>query len=220
MNEEERKAAEAKAKADADAAAAATKTPPTVEELQKRLADLESENAKVKSEAATYRLEKKELKDQLTALDNEKTEAEKARLVEAGKHEEARKLAEKQLADYKTKYELDKKMMLVEKVATEQGIIDPMAVSLIKLDKITINDQGEVQGVAEALAELKTKAPNLFKAPVAAGADAAAAAAANPNPVSTGSAAQNPAPGTPGASSVAALNAIDYAAAKEKMING
>lgn len=114
--------------------------------------------------------ENKALKEKITENENIKTEAEKKKLVDEGKWQEAAELAEK-----KSK-EAEEKITLIEKSqndksrefeiaieAKNQGINDIKdAVKLIDIKDITIDEDGTFTGIKEAIEKLKTDKPYLF----------------------------------------------------------
>lgn len=99
-------------------------------------------------------------KKKLKALEDAQAAADDARLKEQGKFKE---LAEKSEARAKAAH--DKlRNKAVELVAIRAGIVDPDAVKLADLSGVTLDDDGNVSGAAEAVEALKASKPYLFGA--------------------------------------------------------
>ena len=114
--------------------------------------------------------EKNKLKADLEKIETAKTEAEKKKLEDQGKFQEAGELAEKRATEAEAravKAENEKKDLLINfKIgieAKDQGInnIDD-ATKLIDLTKVTVNDDGTLVGVKEAIESLKKDKAYLF----------------------------------------------------------
>ncbi len=143
------------------------------ERLAKEKADLE---AKGNDNSIPYERfksvvdEKNKLKSQIEKGEQEKQEADKKKLEEQGKFQEAAELADKRAKEAEEKAEkaeAEKKQKSIEfeigLEAKNQGINDIKdATKLIDLTKIDISDTGEITGVKESIEELKKGKPYLF----------------------------------------------------------
>lgn len=127
----------------------------TVEQLLERNKNMESALRKANKEAETNRLALKKIED-------EKLEKAKADMSELD-----RLKLEKEQADNKAKEAMAKandRLIMAEVKAKALNFIDlDAAYALVAKNEITVDDNGNVQGVDEALAKLATDKPGLLK---------------------------------------------------------
>jgi hypothetical protein len=148
-----------------------TSTPSTVvdedktliESLQKDptgIAKILQEKREANAEAKSYRLKLKEI---------EEAEAKKQEeaLKEQNKWKELAEQREKQINDLKEHNRLSSIQTALEKEALKQGVIDTDVVGVVDVDQFVKYDDktGKVEGVEEAIKDLKKKKPHFFKTP-------------------------------------------------------
>jgi hypothetical protein len=85
-----------------------------------------------------------------------------------------------------------------------EGVLDPELVGLVGRDGITVDENGAVTGVTEAVAKFKAAKPNFFRAP------AAPAPAPVPAPTSSGNPSAPPANPNPSPTNVKDMSASQY----------
>ena len=153
----------------------------------KTVAELETELANVRAEAAAHRISKNEAKDQAAALQTQidQVKADVQRQVDAARGESSAKFTQLKgrLQDTAIKAE-----------AAAAGLLDMDLIPLVDRAGITIDDDGNVAGVKEAIEKFKTAKPSYFRA-----AGAGGTSPPPPPPPATGQTGTPPAPagGTP-----------------------
>lgn len=101
---------------------------------------------------------------ELKSLKDKQAKAEQDALKEQGKHQELAEAKSKEADEYKNKFESSVRNNAVIVEATKLGVHDANVVAkLIDGSKLTINEDGTVQGAAEAVADLQKSNPYLFK---------------------------------------------------------
>jgi len=109
----------------------------------------------VNTELEKFRAEKAE-------RESKDREAQEKKLVEEKKWEELSTKREQELTSERTKLSEVKTQMAVERSAGKAGIVDTEAAfKLIDRSKITVDSEGNVQGVDEAIKQLLTDKPYL-----------------------------------------------------------
>jgi uncharacterized protein YaiL (DUF2058 family) len=127
----------------------------TVDDLQGQIDAMQKALKKANKEAEDRRIK-------LEAIDKEKAEAEKAKLSEADKLKLAKDEAEQKAKDAIAK--ANERLIKAEVKANSLNFIDAdAAYALVDKSMITVDDNGDVQGVSEALAKLATEKPGLLK---------------------------------------------------------
>ena len=127
----------------------------TVESLQESVKNLEQALRKANKEAEDRR-------KKLDAYDQEKAAAEAAKLSETDKLKLEKEQAEKKATEAIAK--ANERLIKAAVMAGASNFIDAdAAYALVDKSKIEVDDEGEVKGVTEALAELATAKPGLLK---------------------------------------------------------
>lgn len=127
--------------------------------------DLIAELKAAKYEAGKYRNEKNELKAKTEAYEKEKSDAEAAKMKEQGEWQKLAEQREKELTEFKSKANQRAISSEIKNAAIAAGVTDAVTAKLISIDKITVNDDGEVVGAAEAVKAFQKEHPDLFKTP-------------------------------------------------------
>lgn len=109
----------------------------------------------------------KELNDKAKRADTlaqEKADADKKALEEQGKFKELAEKAEGDAKNWQQKYEQSTINNSVIAKAAAAGAQDPDTITrLINREKLTLNDDGTVEGVDDAIKEMQSSQPYLFK---------------------------------------------------------
>lgn len=189
-----------------NAGGAASQTPAREPDGKFKSADPEEAKAQLRADLAAERLEKRRLKEEAEAL--------KAALDAAKAEADTRVQNEvRQVTDRLTKAQSRTVDAVLRAEASAAGLEDMDLLPLIKRDGISINDDFDVVGVAEAIAAFRESKPTYFKQ--AGNQQAQQTQVQAPRqPVTTGSP-NTPKEGNTGApTNVKALSAAEYKAMK------
>lgn len=186
------------------APAAAPSSPPPPRDGEGRFVSRDQYDRVVgetRAEAAASRQEARRLREEKEAAEKAAAEARDAAAKAAAKAETEVTTVRSALGERL----IDKELRLA---AHQAGLQDLDLLALVKRDGLSIDKDGEVVGVAEAIAAFKTSKPSYFKSD---------APPPPPAPTASGSAVAPAPDSNPVASNVRSLSAQDYAAAKAKM---
>lgn len=132
-----------------------TTSTPTAEELQAQLAEAQAQIRKLNKESEGRR-------KSLDQLEKEKAEREAAELSEAQKLQ--KRLAEVEAEKAKLAEQANARLVRAEVLAAASAeFAHPEDVYILVKDKVTVNDAGEIEGLKEALGELKKSRPTWLK---------------------------------------------------------
>lgn len=112
-------------------------------------------------ETAALLKENMDYKKRLKALEKQRTEDDENKLKEQGKYKELAETAQ-------TKAQRAERIAItakLESLAAREGLSDPDLLALVDTSGVTLDDDGKVQGAAEAIAAFKAAKPHFFGSP-------------------------------------------------------
>ncbi len=104
-----------------------------------------------------------EINKELKKFKDAEAKAAEAKLLEDKKYEELIANKDKEISDYKSKYENSIKFAAFAEEASKAGVVSASdAYKLADLSDVEIDENGTVKGIAEKIAKLKEEKPYLF----------------------------------------------------------
>jgi hypothetical protein len=186
--------------------------PPAQPAHTKSISDYERDIADARADAAANRISARNATEQVQAAQAQ---------IEQIRQETDRRIAEATtpLTQRQTKLLERLSMTELKAEAAKAGLVDMDLLPLIDRSKISVTDDGEVTGVAEAVAQFKQSKPSYFQAATTGQPAPASPPAPQPLPRATGATTPPPNPTqTPPSTDVRGMNRADYAAFKRQEI--
>lgn len=130
-------------------------------------ADAQAYVKRLRGEASSHRKEASALEKQLKEYKDKESEAERKRLEEEGKYKELAEKLQRERDEEKKQYEDRLIRSEVRSRALAAGVVSARVADLIPRDKIKFDENGEMVGIEEAIADFREAEPSLFKSEAA-----------------------------------------------------